>query len=194
MPVSLFQGLTSPEQVSSPHRLEREQVIPVGLSRVFEFFADAGNLESITPPWLNFQIRTPRPIEMRQGALIEYTIRWGVFPLEWRTEIREWHPPHRFVDVQLVGPYRLWHHLHEFESIEVNGHAATRMRDVVHYALPATGMSWLAHRALVKRDLQRIFDYRYARIEEIFGAVPKVVGIEAAENVKGGGTGVPLTT
>jgi ligand-binding SRPBCC domain-containing protein len=194
MPVTLFQGLLSPDQVASPYRLEREQVIPISRDRVFDFFAEAGNLESITPPWLNFQIRTPRPIDMRQGALIDYTIRWGVIPLAWRTEIREWHPPHRFIDVQLVGPYRLWHHLHEFETCIVDGREMTRMRDVVQYALPATGLSWMVHRVLVKRDLERIFDYRYAKIEELFGASYNGLRARSEENVQKARTSVPSPT
>jgi ligand-binding SRPBCC domain-containing protein len=179
MALSLFHGLTNPEQVPSPYRLERVQVIPQPLTRVFDFFADAGNLETITPPWLNFHIITPKPIAMDQGALIDYQIRWGPVPLAWRTEIREWQPPHRFVDVQLRGPYRLWHHLHEFESVIINDTQMTRMLDVVHYALPITGLSWLAHSAIVKRDLNRIFDYRYQQIERIFGPSPIV-----AENLQ----------
>lgn len=174
--------------------LEREQVIPIPLERIFDFFADAGNLESITPPWLHFQIQTPRPIEMRQGTLIDYRIRWGPIPLKWRTEIREWRPPHRFVDVQLIGPYRLWHHLHEFERCTIEGKEMTRMRDIVHYALPATGVSWLAHGLMVKPDLERIFDYRYARIEEIFGPSPKVALHQVTKNVGSKGTGMPMPT
>lgn len=172
MPISLFNGLTSPDQVSSPYQLERVQIIPQPLNRVFDFFADAGNLESITPPWLHFHINTPRPISMHQGTLIDYQIRWGAIPLAWRTEIREWNPPYQFVDVQLRGPYRLWHHLHEFETVHIDGQSMTRMRDHVHYTLPATGLSWLAHIAIVKRDLNRIFDYRYEQIERIFGKSP----------------------
>lgn len=169
MPLTLFQGLSSPEQTLSPHRLEREQIVPIALDRVFDFFADAGNLESITPPWLNFRIVTPRPIEMRQGTLIDYVIRWSGIPLRWRTEIREWNPPHKFVDVQLIGPYRLWHHQHEFEECAFGGKSATRMRDVVHYALPTTGLSWLAHDLVVRKDLERIFDFRRDAIDACFG-------------------------
>lgn len=168
MALFFFRGLASPEQVASPHTLERTQLIAAPQERVFDYFADAGNLEVLTPPWLNFRICTPLPITMAQGTLIDYRIRWGLVWLEWKTEIRQWQPPHRFVDVQLHGPYRLWHHLHEFESAEIDGRPATRMRDVVHYALPTTGLSWLAHRMMVKRDLNRIFDYRFTQIQRVF--------------------------
>ena len=97
--------------------LRREQRLPGTPGEIFPFFADAGNLEAITPPWLGFRVVTPRPIEMREGALIEYRLRLHALPISWLTRIEEWEtdPTHpRFVDVQLSGPYRLWHHTHEF--------------------------------------------------------------------------------
>ena len=88
---------------------EAAQVLPGRPQEVFPFFADALNLEAITPPWLNFKVLTAGPIEMREGALIDYRLRWRVFPVRWRTRIAMWEPPHRFVDEQLRGPYRRWH-------------------------------------------------------------------------------------
>ena len=96
------------------HVLRREQRLPGSPEAVFPFFADAGNLEAITPPWLGFEVVTPRPIEMRAGALIEYRLGLHRLPIAWLTRIEEWEPGVRFVDMQLTGPYRLWHHTHEF--------------------------------------------------------------------------------
>ena len=96
--------------------LRREQRLPGTPEEVFPFFADAGNLEAITPPWLGFHVVTPRPIEMRPGALIEYRLRLHRLPIAWLTRIEEWVPSERFVDMQLTGPYRLWHHTHEFRE------------------------------------------------------------------------------
>jgi len=137
--------------------LRREQRLPGTPDEVFPFFADAGNLEAITPPWLGFRVVTPRPIEMREGALIEYRLRLHGLSISWLTRIEEWVPSERFVDVQLSGPYRLWHHTHEFRPHPDGG---TLMTDTVRYALPLGPLGSLAHRVLVRRDLERIFDFR----------------------------------
>ena len=96
------------------HLLEREQHVPAPPEEVFAFFADALNLETITPPWLNFRVLTPAPIEMRPGALIEYRLALHRLPVRWLTRIEEWTPGRGFVDAQVRGPYRLWHHTHTF--------------------------------------------------------------------------------
>jgi ligand-binding SRPBCC domain-containing protein len=139
------------------HTLVREQRLPGPPNEVFPFFADAGNLEAITPPWLRFHVVTPRPIEMRPGTLIEYRLTLHRVPVAWFTRIEEWVPGERFVDAQLHGPYRLWHHTHEFTPHPGGG---TLMRDTVRYALPFGPLGEIARRAVVARDLERIFDYR----------------------------------
>ena len=146
------------------HVLRREQRLPRPPQEVFPFFADAGNLEAITPAWLRFRIVTPRPIEMRAGALIEYRLRLHGLPVSWLTTIEAWEPGERFVDMQLTGPYRLWHHTHEFEP---DGAGGTIMRDTVRYALPFGPLGAIAHRAFVARDLAAIFDHRVRRVAEL---------------------------
>lgn len=148
------------------HRLTRSQWIARPVPEVFAFFADAANLEAITPPFLRFRIVTPVPIEMRVGARIDYRLSlWGV-PLRWRTQISTWEPGARFVDEQESGPYALWHHLHEFEA-EAGG---TRMRDTVTYRLPLGPLGDMVHALWVKRQLATIFDYRRQAIESGLGA------------------------
>ena len=105
-----------------------EQRLPGTPDEVFPFFADAGNLEAITPPWLSFEVVTPRPIEMRVGALIEYRLKLHRLPISWLTRIEEWVPGERFVDAQLQGPYKLWHHTHEFAPDGDGPHADARHR------------------------------------------------------------------
>ena len=145
----------------SVHRLVREQRVALPRERVFPFFADALNLEAITPPWLAFRVVTPEPIEMRAGTLIEYRLRLHGVRVRWLTRIALWEPPHRFVDVQLRGPYRLWHHVHAFEPAPGG---ATVMRDEVRYALPLGPLGALAHAAFVRRDLERIFAFRQREV------------------------------
>ena len=148
--------------------LEREQVLPAETDQVFEFFADAHNLEAITPPWLNFRVVGAGPIEMGPGSLIEYRLRLHRFPVNWLTRIESWLPGRGFEDRQVRGPYRLWHHTHSFEPCD----GGTRMRDVVRYALPLGLLGSLAHSALVRRDLERIFDFRRDAVAAVFLSGP----------------------
>ncbi len=141
--------------------LETSVELPATRSQVFDFFSDAANLEKITPKFLNFRVLTPLPIEMKSGARIDYKIRLHGIPIRWRTNISAWEPDQRFVDEQIKGPYRKWHHEHIFE--EAGDH--TLMKDIVNYRV------WLApllHPLVVKRDLLRIFAYRQQRILELF--------------------------
>ena len=149
------------------HVLRREQRLDATPDAVFAFFGDARNLESITPPLLGFRMLTPEPIVMRAGTQLRYRLRVRGVPVSWLTEIREWDPPHRFVDEQLKGPYALWQHTHTFEP---DGDGATIMRDEVRYELPLGGLGEIAHRLLVRGDLQRIFDYRAARVPQLLSA------------------------
>ena len=143
------------------HVLRREQRLPGTPDEVFPFFADAHNLEAITPPLLAFKVVTPQPIEMRVGTLIEYALKLHGLPIRWLTRIDDWTPGVRFVDSQLAGPYRLWHHTHEFEP---DGDGATVMRDTVRYALPLWPLGEIAHALIVRRDLAAIFDFRAGEV------------------------------
>ncbi len=124
------------------HILEREQIINRPRKEVFEFFADAGNLEKITPPELNFHIITPPPIDIKKGALIDYRLKLRGISITWRTEITEWNPPYSFVDSALKSPYKQWIHLHIFE--EGTG-GETIMKDIVRYRLPLEPFGDVAH-------------------------------------------------
>jgi len=143
-------------------QLRRETIVPLGLNETFAFFSDAGNLERLTPPWLNFKILTPRPIRMKEGTLIDYRIVLYGVPIPWRTRIDVWEPGVRFVDRQLSGPYLWWHHEHRFEAVE----GGTRVIDHVEY-LPR--MRWVSG-GLVRRDVERIFAYRQKALPALLGA------------------------
>lgn len=148
------------------HRLERAQVVARPRAEVFAFFSDASNLEDITPDFLRFRIVTPRPIAMGAGARIDYRLQLFGIPFGWTTLIEAYAPPHRFVDVQLKGPYSRWHHTHEFVSVP----DGTLVLDTVDYALPLGVLGDLAHAVFVHRSVERIFDHRRRRIDELLGA------------------------
>ncbi len=147
------------------YRLTAEMTIDLPRSQVFDFFADAMELERITPPWLQFSVLTPPPIEIIKGKLLDYRLKLHGIPINWRTEISEWEPPFRFVDQQLKGPYRRWYHEHTFE--EING--KTVVRDNVHY-IPRGGklLGSLLQRWFIGPDLEKIFRFRQDKLAEIF--------------------------
>jgi ligand-binding SRPBCC domain-containing protein len=145
------------------HEYHSELLLPAPLAEVFPFFANAANLQAITPPWLNFQIVTPEPIAMREGALIDYKISVHGLTLRWRTRINAWQPPHRFEDEQIRGPYRMWVHEHTFEARD----GGTLCGDHVRYAVP---FDFLTHRLLVRPDIEKIFQYRSKMLMERFAA------------------------
>ncbi len=149
----------------SSRLLQYRQFLPRPRGDVFPFFADAANLERITPPWLGFRILTPTPVEIRRGALIDYRIRLHGVPLRWRTEIAEWEPPFRFVDTQLRGPYRLWVHTHTFTEVP----GGTLCEDEIRYAVPG---GRLIDALFVRREVERIFAYRRATLAALFRVTP----------------------
>ncbi len=144
--------------------LEQEMSVPRPINEVFAFFADAGNLERITPPELRFRILTTPPIEMKAGTLIDYRLRLFGMPVAWRTLISDWSPPDRFVDKQIRGPYREWIHTHTFEETP----SGTLIRDEVLYRLPL-GFLGLPAQPLVRLQLHRIFAYRQRMTLQILG-------------------------
>ena len=130
---------------------------------VFAFFADAANLEAITPPELHFHITTPLPVTMQKGAIIDYRLRLHGIPFSWRTRIAEWEPPFRFVDEQVRGPYALWEHTHTFTNAPDGG---TMVQDTVRYQLPLRRAGGFGP-SLVRRHLTRIFGYREVRVRQL---------------------------
>lgn len=150
------------------HTLRREQWVPRPIDEVFAFFSDAHNLEELTPSFLRFHVLSPPGIRIQQGTELKYRLSLRGLPVYWTTEIRVWRPPFLFVDLQRKGPYRLWHHTHRFQSW--NG--GTKMTDIVRYRLPFGILGTLAHTLFVKRDVEKIFDYRRQMVEALFDAQP----------------------
>ncbi|CAB4872369.1 unannotated protein [freshwater metagenome] len=151
------------------HTLIRSQELDGTPEEVFPFFADARNLEMITPPLLRFRVITPEPITMQVGTLIQYRLRIRGVPVSWKTLIQEWEPGRRFVDTQISGPYALWHHTHEFDPLDGG---RTLMTDTVRYSIGFGALGEVAHRAFVDRDVATIFDFRQEAIAPLLAAHP----------------------
>ena len=142
-------------------RLEATQFLPYPREQVFGFFSDAFELETLTPAFLHFSVLTLRPILMAAGILIDYRLRLHGIPVRWQSRISRWEPPFRFVDEQVHGPYRCWHHEHRFHEVE-NG---TLCEDVVDYGVPG---GTLMNALFVRPDLRRIFAFRQQKLSELF--------------------------
>jgi hypothetical protein len=147
------------------HRLERRQYLAHSPDEVFAFFAEARNLERITPDWLGFQVLTPEPVQMAVGTLLDYRLALHGLPLGWTSQIEVWEPGRQFVDRALRGPFSLWHHRHRF-AVSAEG---TIVSDEVHYALPFGWIGELADPLFVARDLERIFDHRQEAVARLLG-------------------------
>lgn len=135
--------------------------LPNNIDGIFAFFADARNLQAITPAWVHFEILTKDPIVIQPGSLIDYRLRIRGIPWRWQTRIDVWEPPHRFIDSQLKGPYRLWRHEHLF----VSSGAGTKCTDHVEYAVAGGS---LVDRLLVRPDVEKIFDFRREKLKQLF--------------------------
>jgi ligand-binding SRPBCC domain-containing protein len=140
------------------YQLERCQIVPMSLPDCWRFFSDPRNLEKITPPALNFTVKSALPPEVYPGLLIAYTVAplLGI-PLTWLTEIVQVAAPHRFVDEQRIGPYRLWHHEHFFRAV---AEGETEVRDLVTYVPPLGPLGAILNRLIIRPQLERILDYR----------------------------------
>jgi ligand-binding SRPBCC domain-containing protein len=145
-------------------------VVAASPERTWDFFSSAENLPAITPPSLGFKILTPAPITIANDALLDYTIRWAGLPIRWRTRIIDWAPPRQFIDLQIQGPYALWHHQHTFAPAA----DGVDCRDRVIYKLPGSLVGRAVHALLVKRQLLTIFRFRREVIGRELGWVRAV--------------------
>ena len=160
------------------YKMKKELFVKRELREVFAFFEQPENLERLTPSTLGFKILTPSPIKMKEGALIDYTIRLGGVPVHWQTLISDYDPPYRFVDEQLKGPYTFWHHTHTFTEKD----GGTLIADEVRYVLPFGILGRFVHSLFVKRQLMHIFDFRSSVIKEILENESENKNIDTSES------------
>jgi ligand-binding SRPBCC domain-containing protein len=140
--------------------------VPATPDQVWQFFSTAENLAKITPPWLGFTARDPFPVRIEQDALLNHTVKWLGIPIKWQSKIIHWSPPHEFIDLQLRGPYTLWHHQHTFTPTPTK---TVRCADRVIYKLPLGPLGRFAHALTVKRQLREIFHHRRKAIAQHLG-------------------------
>lgn len=151
---------------SGVYCLKTEQVLPISISEAWNFFSSPKNLQTITPDDLNFEITNGEPEQMFAGQLITYKI--NIFPLissNWTTEITHVQENKYFIDEQRFGPYKLWHHKHSFTELGDQ----VFMKDEVHFKLPFGFLGRLFFPILIKPKLQHIFNFRYKKLETLFG-------------------------
>lgn len=147
-------------------QLFRVQDVPVDLKSAWSFFSDPSNLPLITPAWLGLRITSGTVQEMHPGLIIEYQIHlFGGLRTPWITEITHVDRPALFVDEQRFGPYRFWHHLHRFYSMD----SGVRVEDRVHYALGLGPASRLVDRWYIRPRLEAIFDFRRDALTRLLG-------------------------
>lgn len=152
------------ERAGHAWRLSCAQRVPRPVTDVFPFFAAASNLERLTPDFLRFSVERASSESLGEGALIDYRLRLHGIPLRWRTRIDAWTPPWQFVDTQIKGPFRRWHHLHEFEP---DG-SGTLVKDTVTFDLYLRTLYRTPALGWIESDLRRIFEHRHATIAGIF--------------------------
>ncbi len=146
------------------YNLHQTQFINKPISEVFYFFSMPENLEVITPRYLNFRIKTPSPVKMESGSIIDYKIKLRGIPFTWSSLISEYNPPYKFIDEQVRGPYAYWHHTHIFSETK----GGTLIEDIVKYSIPFGLVGQLAHFLFIKSDLKNIFQHRFNTINKIF--------------------------
>ena len=149
------------------YQLKRIQTLPITLEKAWAFFSRPQNLEKITPNYLSFEIITPHENTIYEGQIIAYQIKplLGI-SVEWVTEITHVKELNYFIDEQKIGPYRLWHHEHRFKTVL----GGVEVSDTITYKMRYGLVGELIHKIKVKNDLEKIFDYRSAKLIEIFGS------------------------
>jgi uncharacterized protein len=163
----MFTSINARNPSRRPHHVavfESAQWLERPVPEVFLFFSRETNLELLTPPWLKFRVVRVSSPQISSGTLIDYRLRIHGLPVRWRTRIEEWVPNQKFVDTQILGPYRYWHHTHTFEEVD----GGTLMKDRVVYQVPLGILGRVALGRKIKGEIQAIFNYRSRKIAGIF--------------------------
>ena len=151
--------------------LERRMWLPRARTDVFEFFADPRNLPRIQPRWARPRWVVEPPRGLAVGALLDFRVPG--LPGAWRVIVREFDPPHRFVDAQVRGPFARWEHRHRFAvgpaRDEAGAPEGTWVEDRVTYRLPLGPIGRVIHALGAGRRIRRAFEYRDRRLAALLG-------------------------
>ncbi len=152
------------------YTLKRVQRLPISVEQAWDYFSSPKNLKEITPAYMDFKVTSDPEFSntMYPGQVITYYVKpvLGI-PMFWMTEITQVQPGKFFIDEQRVGPYNIWHHQHHFKAVP----GGVEMTDLVHYRPPMGFLGDIAHVIFIKRQLNEIFDFRWKKLEEMFGVM-----------------------
>jgi len=154
----------------SIYRLHKTQHLPITIEEAWDFFSNPNNLKKITPPELGLEVKMEVDNKIYDGMIIIYSVNpLPYYKTEWVTEIKHVRGPYRFVDEQVSGPYKFWHHHHSFKESD-NG---TLVEDLIHYSIPYGYIGKLLNKLYVVKNLNYIFEYRSDALNRIFSSKTK---------------------
>ena len=147
------------------YKLTGEIELPISIEEAWEFFSNPNNLGKIMPKDMGFKVVEDATLPLYEGQIIQYSVTpLPLFKTTWISEINHIKKPYFFVDTQLEGPYKLWHHKHFLEATETG----TKITDVVHYQVPFGILGRLLHPIIIKPKLNKIFEHRTEQIKALF--------------------------
>jgi ligand-binding SRPBCC domain-containing protein len=148
------------------YTFSRKQNVPISLDKAWEFLTNSDNLSIMTPSYMNFKKISDDNRPLYPGQIIQYSVTplLGI-PAKWVSEITQIKDKDYFVDIQLFGPYAMWHHKHFVKEID----GGVEMEDLIDYKIPLGILGQIAHPILVQPKLEEIFAFRKAKLIEIFG-------------------------
>lgn len=148
------------------YTLHKKQNLPITIDEAWAFLSNPGNLKTITPDYMSFDILSGADRAMYPGQIIQYIVTpvLGI-KTKWVTEITHVKDKQYFVDEQRFGPYALWHHKHFIREIK----GGVEMEDIIDYKLPFGWLGQMVQPILVEPKLESIFEYRMKKLEGLFG-------------------------
>jgi len=148
------------------YTLYAKQKVATEIDLIWDFFRKPSNLNKLTPDDVEFKIISGKSDDFYEGKMISYKIKpFKMINFNWLTEISQIKEGSYFVDNQIFGPYKMWHHEHHFKS---NDDGTTDIIDKVKYKVPFYILGKLIHKIFIRKKLFKIFMFRQNKINELF--------------------------